>query len=286
MDGDRRFGPMANILLVDDDPDFIAPLRAVLEARGGHAVDEAHDGQEALERLETGFLPDLVISDVVMPRLGGFELIEILRMAKLHVPIVFTSTLGNQSAKRLNGLKLGAVDFIAKPCDPEEMFLRVERLLERQVKAVAAPAPELSPERPPPRFSPPDPARPPESHRAPEGAGVDGALFPMAHVSGRIERLPLAAWLVLTEAERKTGIIGVRGPVGTLWLTIKQGRPFRASMSGGPDLQGEAAIYAALSWTTGRFEFLDTPVDGEPELECSVTGLLMEHARLSDEGQL
>lgn len=283
---------MPHILLVDDDADFLELHRATLELVGNYTVEVAQDGLAALERIKTGKLPDLVISDVLMPRMDGFELLTSLRRLSLDVPVVFTSAIGRDSSHRTDGLRLGAMDFIAKPCEPEEILIRIERLLAPTFRVAPPPTSEPLTTLPSELLQEDDVdtdaarARPPESRAAPQGAVVGGDLFPSAHVTGRIERLSLPALFALSEAERKSGVLAVRNDAGTLWLTINAGRPWRASMTDGLSHEGKAAVYCALEWKEGRFEFLDTEVEGDADMQTTFTHLLMEHAQLSDEGRL
>ncbi len=129
----------ARILVADDgDADRVA-ARVALEA-GGHIVIEACDGQHALETFAKE-RPDIVLLDVVMPRLSGHECCRILK-AKTHatyLPVIMVSTRNSVNA-RVEGLRSGADDYLGKPYDAEELRARVEALL--RVKRAIAEAPE------------------------------------------------------------------------------------------------------------------------------------------------
>jgi DNA-binding response OmpR family regulator len=117
-------GGGVRVLIVDDDSTARRLLRFVLEASGGHAVVEASDGREALERLEGC---DLVIADLVMPNLDGFGLCKAVRVSS-WVPILAVSASRTGVSDRVAALRLGADDFLGKPFDPTELLARVDAL--------------------------------------------------------------------------------------------------------------------------------------------------------------
>jgi signal transduction histidine kinase/AraC-like DNA-binding protein len=116
------------ILVAEDQPDlrkFIVSLFA-----SEYDVIEAEDGQDAVEKART-FLPDLVISDVMMPQMSGFEVAELLQKesATAFLPFIFlTARASDQDVKR--GLALGAVDYVVKPFDLDVLQLKVKNLLQ------------------------------------------------------------------------------------------------------------------------------------------------------------
>ena len=118
------------LLVVDDSPDIRTFVARVLADLG--TVVEAEDGAAALD-VARDLVPDLVVSDLMMPRLDGLGLIEALRRdpALDHIPVVMlTAKAGDES--RLDGLRAGVDDYLAKPFQPNELRVRVENLLERQ----------------------------------------------------------------------------------------------------------------------------------------------------------
>ena len=134
------------ILVADDSAADRAAARAALEG-AGLAVIEASDGQQALE-IAGRERPDLVLLDVVMPRLGGLEVCRILKARSQgeFLPVVMVSTRAAVPA-RVEGLRSGADDYLGKPYDPAELQARVEVLL-RTRAAFAARAPGPPPPRP------------------------------------------------------------------------------------------------------------------------------------------
>ncbi len=120
---------MAHILLVDDDRALAEALSLVLEAEG-HRVTTAVDGSEALARVEADG-PDLVVSDVNMPRLDGFALCKRLRERGVGVPVVLLTSRDGEIDEAL-GLELGADDYVTKPFVTRILLARIGALLRRQ----------------------------------------------------------------------------------------------------------------------------------------------------------
>jgi len=121
----------ATILIVDDNPENLQLLFHTL-CRDHYRVIVAEDGQSALERL-TRHTVDLVLLDILMPEMDGFELYARLRAhpAGAGIPVIFLSALADRESV-LRGLNLRAADYITKPFHPEEVLLRVARQLELQ----------------------------------------------------------------------------------------------------------------------------------------------------------
>lgn len=118
------------ILVVDDDPD-IATFIAVTLTRAGYEVAVAHDGREALEAVDAR-RPDLVLLDVLLPTLDGFEVAtELRRRARLIGMAIIVVTARGLAADRLRGLELGVDDYIVKPFEPEILLARVRAALRR-----------------------------------------------------------------------------------------------------------------------------------------------------------
>lgn len=118
----------AHLLIVDDDPRITDLLRRVL-AYEGYSVTIAATGQEALNRaLERP--PDLIILDIMLPELNGLEVAQRMRAAGDSIPILML-TARDTVADRVQGLEMGADDYLVKPFAPEELVARVKALLRR-----------------------------------------------------------------------------------------------------------------------------------------------------------
>lgn len=115
------------ILVVDDEPEIVELLSDYLAAEG-YSVTPASNGREALEKAKAE-RPDLVLLDIMMPALDGFEVCRILR-AQSNIPIIMLSAKQQEGDKVL-GLGLGADDYIAKPFSPREVVARVRAQLRR-----------------------------------------------------------------------------------------------------------------------------------------------------------
>lgn len=120
---------MATILIIDDDPDVLRPLRRILESKG-HTVAEASDGQTAL-RYFAGHPTDLVLTDIYMPQMDGIEFIMRVKEAFPEARILAMSGGGRLSMDSVLGAasKLGAEDVLAKPFTADEVLAAVDRAL-------------------------------------------------------------------------------------------------------------------------------------------------------------
>jgi DNA-binding NtrC family response regulator len=118
-----------HLLIVDDEPDLRWVLRGLFEDEG-FEVQEASDGQEALERVEQ-HAPDVVLSDMRMPRLPGLELLRRLRSLVPDVPVILLSAV-EDLATAVDAIKEGAFDYQAKPFDGPRLLLTVQRAAEQR----------------------------------------------------------------------------------------------------------------------------------------------------------
>jgi DNA-binding response OmpR family regulator len=118
----------AKILVVEDEPNMVAGLRDNFEFEG-YQVITARDGVEGLQQaLEES--PDLVILDVMMPRLSGLEVCRQLRAKRASIPIIMLTARG-QEVDKVVGLELGADDYVTKPFSIRELLARVKAILRR-----------------------------------------------------------------------------------------------------------------------------------------------------------
>ena len=116
------------LLVVDDVPDNLALIVGLFQDE--YRVLAARDGSSALDICTSGTPPDLILLDVMMPNMDGFELAERLRSHPDagRIPVIFITAMTDKAAQ-LRGLELGAVDFVSKPVDPKALHLRVANLL-------------------------------------------------------------------------------------------------------------------------------------------------------------
>ena len=118
----------SRVLLIDDDPLILALLSHKLNARG-FVVDTAEDGATGLERASTG-RPDLIVLDMMMPVLDGRAVLQELRRdpALRETPVIVL-TSRSREADVVDMLRLGASDYLVKPFSPDELTVRIERLV-------------------------------------------------------------------------------------------------------------------------------------------------------------
>ncbi len=121
------------VLLVEDEYE-IAEMLALYFAGKGFLLFHAGDGKTALERT-TSVLPHIILMDITLPDLDGFEITKRIRQNPhtSHIPVIFLTRRGGRD-DRLAGLELGADDFIAKPFDLEELTLRIRNSVRRAVR--------------------------------------------------------------------------------------------------------------------------------------------------------
>lgn len=123
------------VLVVDDEPHLVRAVCMYLELQG-YTVFGASSGEEALQATREK-LPDLVILDVMMPGLDGFETLEELRRTS-QVPVIMLTARGDEDQK-VKGLKLGADDYVTKPFSQRELLARIQAVLRRAELPAIAP---------------------------------------------------------------------------------------------------------------------------------------------------
>jgi len=244
-------------------------VTTVLEKRG-YAVETACDGQEAYEKAVAD-PPDLVISDVMMPKMDGWNLVKALRARPefAFVPVIFLSALSSDD-DRIRGFRLGADDYMPKPFRFEELDLRVAKTLRHRAVVEASTREKLA--MPAAAGSGPAQAQPQQAEAA---SGLGGDLG----------QVGLSSLLTLLEMERKSGILVISDnqskDVGRIFM--REGRVVSARIEGKSDPANEECVYYMLRWSAGAFEFDATDVEMDDEIGATTTHLLMEGARRMDE---
>jgi DNA-binding response OmpR family regulator len=239
---------MPHLLIVDDDRDARPMLAAVLH-RPHRTIDVAAHGEEALERVKQR-KPDLILTDVVMPRMNGWAFVRRLRTETetAFIPVIFVTGLASED-NRIRGFRLGADDYICKPINPVELELRVENALHhaRQV------------------------------HHPTKPRCLEPAL------EGSLAQFGLASVVNLLALERRSGVLTAKQNECKAVLHVRDGRIIRARFEGIDGLESEECVYALLDWSHGHFVFSEQPVDCEDELRTSTAALLLEAARRMDD---
>jgi CheY-like chemotaxis protein len=261
------------VLIVDDDPWILRMVSAILEKKG-YSVLTASDGEEGLLRADQS-KPDLIICDVMMPRMDGWTMVKTLRSRRelALIPVIFLTALGGDE-DRIKGFRLGADDYLPKPFRFEDLDHRVQTAILKGRAARQAAYQAVSTAAPPP---PPPQKRASSAPATPKPAGIHGQL----------EQLGLSSLLVILEMERKSGVLRVEriGAVGRIFA--RDGRVIAARIEGeaapASAKKGADAVYHMLTWSQGRFDFSVVDVEMEDEVNATTTNLLMEGARLIDE---
>jgi CheY-like chemotaxis protein len=252
------------ILIVDDDPWILRMVSTLLEKRG-FSIFTAEDGEQGVLKADQS-RPDLIITDVMMPKMDGWQMVRALRSRPelAFIPVIFLTALGGED-DRIKGFRLGADDYLSKPFRFEELDLRVSNALK---KAKATP------------------------QSLPQDKKASTPPFPMPKqvgVHGNLEQLGLSSLLVIVEMERKSGMLRIERPGATGRIFAREGRVIAARVDGdaapADARRGAAAVYHMLNWASGRFDFAVVDVDMEDEVKSTTTHLLMEGARLIDEGK-
>ncbi|MEO8893140.1 MAG: response regulator, partial [Coleofasciculaceae cyanobacterium] len=122
----------AQLLLVDDEPGIRLSVKEYLQEVGGFEVQVASNVNEALQMLEKQ-TPDLVISDIMMPQLDGYEFLKKLREDPRfkNLPVIFLTARG-MTTDRIKGYQAGVDAYLSKPFEPDELVAMVENLLGRR----------------------------------------------------------------------------------------------------------------------------------------------------------
>jgi len=121
---------MKTILLVDDKVQLLTLLKQFLKTR--YEVVLKYNGLEAIEWIQQGNIPDLILTDIQMPKMDGLKFLQIIKGSGIfsEIPVIILSSR-ESSQDRIECLKQGASDYISKPFNPEELLVRIERWMER-----------------------------------------------------------------------------------------------------------------------------------------------------------
>jgi CheY-like chemotaxis protein/Tfp pilus assembly protein PilZ len=234
-----------NVLIVDDDRLSLESAAASFRERGD-TVRTAGNGLDALAACLKE-PPGIILSDVQMPKMDGWQLLRMVRARRSlsSIPVIFLTRLGGEE-ERLKAYQLGVDDFLAKPCSPRLLLTRADRLMLRHAQKSQSTAQQKN-------------------------------------LRGDLEQVSLPSVLTFLELERKTGALALTGAY-TARVLIAEGRPLRVECDDDSRrLPARVLMEQLLSWATGQFEFTACDVGGTDELQCSLTTLLLEHARISDE---
>ncbi len=257
-------------MLVVDDAEGIRTYLANLLELKGYDVDTAEDGRRALALLEGGAAPDVIILDVMMPGLDGIETLRRIRELDETVPVIMLSVVGKASTI-VEAMQLGAVDYLNKPFEEEELELTLEKVLEK--KALEREREELSTEL--------------ERYRD----GVVWASPPMQEIRNILEQVSDTDVTVLIQGESGVGKEIVARTVHG--ISSRADKPFvKVNCAALPEdlLESElfgyekGAFTGAFGRKPGKFEtahrgtmFLDEIGEMSPALQAKLLQVLQDH---------
>ncbi|REE67963.1 two-component system response regulator ResD [Paenibacillus taihuensis] len=127
------------ILVVDDDPSIVKITNLYL-SKNGYEVDEAFDGQSALDKIRSGGSGGnyaLIVLDLMLPRVDGWAVCRELRQSGDNTPIIMLTARG-EVHERIEGIRMGADDYLVKPFDPNELLVRIDAVLRRTSRPVSS----------------------------------------------------------------------------------------------------------------------------------------------------
>jgi DNA-binding response OmpR family regulator len=250
------------ILVVDDDPDNRAMIGHFL-TNWGFAVDDAKNGKIALEKVKAS-PPSLVLLDLEMPEMDGFETCERLKTDPdtEWIPVIIFTGL-EKMPHRIRGFRHGADDYVVKTVEPDELRTRIDLVLKRTKRyAALANAPAEAPDPPP----------------SPAG-GDDEAPGQEFALSLSLSRVAFPEAMRLVLAHGKNGIAHFTNGERTGSVHIHEGAIIHASLG---DEKGSEAFYELAVWKTGRLDFQDTDAGRERTILTSTRSLLVESSRRAD----
>lgn len=223
-----------NVLVVDDDLNICKIFSAVLRSLGCQVIT-ANDGQEGLEKAKQ-LRPNLIVSDLLMPKLDGSQLFTKLQEDPLTQSIPFVClTSRAQEEEKLAAFHKGVEDYWVKPFVVSEISMRIKKLLLRQLKTqtVESVAPKVEP----------------------------------GELTGNIADIQMPQLLRMLEYMTKTGILSLTNNTAQGSIIIQKGRIHDAH-SGGQT--GEDALLNLLTWTEGNFSFRSQAILSERTIEASL----------------
>jgi len=237
-------GAGLDVLVVEDSASQRGRVVAALQA-AGHRVTTAEHGLEGLGKALKD-PPDVVLTDVNMPVMDGWQLLRLLRAREStrSVPVVFLTTL-DSDRDRIRGYEAGVDDYIAKPFADEELCARVRRVFLR--------------------------------------VRNEGDRDDYSGLTGDLRQVSVASLLAFSEGERRSGMLTLRRTDGEARIGLERGAVISVDLPGGatPNVLLER-LMQVLDWEEGRFELSQVELVAGTE-SISVQMALLEHARRKDE---
>ncbi|MFO7929777.1 MAG: response regulator, partial [Thermodesulfobacteriota bacterium] len=239
----KAYNPCTKVMVIDDDPTTRSFLENILR-KSNYQTLQAQNGKAALNEILYE-RPDLIISDIIMPELGGFELCEKLRESPdtADIPFIFLS-VKDDPADQLKGLRMGADEYLVKPFKSAEILQAVNRVMEKVSRL--------------------------------KGLRAD------VDIEGSLARIGLIEVIQMIEFNEKTGTLFLLSPSSSVKgaVYISEGKVVNA-VSG--ELDGEEAFYELASQTDGFFKFNIHETIPSSKIRQKNMNLLIEASRLLDE---
>ena len=233
------------VLIVEDEPTTVTFLERIL-CKNGFCVANAENGKSALEKINMD-PPDIILSDIIMPEMDGFELFNCLLRSEetADIPLVFLSAV-DDPRQQLKGLRLGAGEYLTKPLDGKDLIETIEKVLTKA-----------------------------EKYRT----RVQEVDF-----GGNLGQVGLTEIVQVIEINEKTGELTLtdtdKAPIGCIFF--RTGKIIHA-ISGA--LEGEEALYDLISQREGHFTFYIREVSVPESISQQNMSLLFEASRLADEAK-
>jgi CheY-like chemotaxis protein len=249
------------ILVIDDDINILSTLR-ILFQREGFQVQTAFDGEDGLKKIIAGNL-DIILSDVDMPKVSGFEVFQKLKMQGMvqQIPIIMMSG-GVNPVDRAKYIEEGAEDFVSKPFNTIELLARVRRILARVAGHLGVPLGGAA------------------GDKAPAGAARPAEL-----TRGKLGEILVPDLVQFFLLGQKDGFLELTRPVATARLFFVGGQIIHCTVveKTGIAREGEDAVHNMMGWTEGSFRAAFERVAIPRRIKTPTHELLLEHARRSDD---
>ena len=251
------------ILVIDDDINILSTLR-ILFQREGFQVQTAFDGEDGLKKIIVGGI-DIILSDVDMPKMNGFEVFQKLKMQGLiqQIPIVMMSA-GVGPLDRAKYIDEGAEDFITKPFNTIELLARVRRILARASGQMGSAVGSASTQK--------------------DTSGGAGGR-PTELTRGKLGDVLVPDLVQFFMLGQKDGFIEFTRSTATARMFFIGGQVIHCTVveRSGISREGEDAVYNVLSWSEGNFRAAFEKVAIPRRIKTPAQDLLLEHARRSDD---